>query len=104
MRSAMVAAPLASMVLVAPTGCGGSSHPQRVSGRALFATDCSHCHSLVGTESPTRQGGDLLAYRLRRSELTEFVREMPLRRPLSHTQLAAVVSYVLREQRSARRH
>jgi mono/diheme cytochrome c family protein len=103
MRSALVAASLASIIIVASTSCGGSSVSRRVSGRAVFATECSACHSLAGSESPARQGGDLLGYRLRRSELSEFVREMPLRRPLSRAKLAAVVGYVLAKQRSARR-
>ena len=38
------------------------------------------CHSLTGRQSPRRQGGDLLALRMTRVEMLEFVREMPVRR------------------------
>jgi mono/diheme cytochrome c family protein len=102
MRSAVAATILASTALAAWTGCSSSTPPRRLSGRALFEADCSHCHSLAGRESPARQGGDLLGYRLGRSELGEFIREMPLRRPVSRAQLAALVGYVLGAQRSSR--
>jgi mono/diheme cytochrome c family protein len=91
---------LALVVLL--TGCGGSQ-PRRSAGAAVFARNCSLCHSLVGNESLRRQGGDLLGYRLTRAQLLQITREMPVRRPLTGAELAAVVDYVLRAQRSAAR-
>jgi len=70
----------------------------------LFAADCSACHSLIGDESLRRQGGDLLGYRFSRRDLLEFAREMPVRRPLSPAQLAAIVGYVSGRERSAGGH
>jgi hypothetical protein len=67
----------------------------------LFAEDCSACHSLIGSESLHRQGGDLLGYRFSRPDLLEFAREMPVRPPLHPAQLARVVDYVSARERSA---
>jgi hypothetical protein len=64
----------------------------------VFAAECSSCHSLIGNESLHRQGGDLLGYHIGRAEMTQFVREMPVRRPLTAAELRAVVDYVLRLQ------
>ena len=63
-------------------GIGGSSQT-RESAAAVFARNCSLCHSLIGNESRDRQGGDLVGYRLSRQQLLEFTREMPTRRPLT---------------------
>lgn len=58
---------------------------------------------MIGNESLHRQGGDLLGYRLTRQELSEQVREMPVRRPLTQAELTAVVDYVYAlEHRAAR--
>ena len=67
----------------------------------MFAHNCSGCHSLVGNESLHRQGGDLLRYHFSRADLLEFAREMPLRKPLSARELAAVVDYILLAERGA---
>ncbi len=72
-------------------GCG-AKHAQP--GAALFAGNCSLCHSLIGNESLRRQGGDLLHARLSRPTLLQFTREMPVRRPLSERQLAQIVDYI----------
>ena len=77
-------------------GCGSSATP---SGRSVFASSCSHCHTLTGVDSPSHQGGDLLHLRLSRSQLLQFTREMPVRRPLSNAELSAVTSYVLLAER-----
>ena len=45
-------------------------------------------------ESRHREGGDLVGYRLSRTVLLEFTREMSTRRPLTSSQLNAVVDYV----------
>jgi mono/diheme cytochrome c family protein len=80
----------ASMALLA--GCGGS-HGES-SGRVLFDEACGACHSLSGVEDPRRQGGDLLHFRSSRTQLLQLAGEMPVRRPLTETQLRAVVGYV----------
>jgi mono/diheme cytochrome c family protein len=85
-------------------GCGGTSRPRPASGKALFAEDCSACHSLIGNESLHRQGGDLLGYRFSRRDLLEFTREMPVRHPLNPAQLAAIVGYVSAKEGSAGGH
>ena len=85
---------------MALTGCGASAQ-HAASGSALFAEDCSKCHSLIGNESRRRQGGDLLDHWFSRQDLLEFAREMPVRRPLSPAQLAAIVDYVFGRERSA---
>jgi mono/diheme cytochrome c family protein len=74
-------------------GCGGRP-PQPPSGAAVFASSCAACHSLIGNESLHRQGGDLLDYRLSREDLLQYTRQMPVPRPLSAAELAAVVDYV----------
>ncbi len=85
------------------TGCG-SSRPGVPLGRATFASGCQTCHSLIGNESLRKVGGDLLGYRLPRTELIELVREMPARRALDAAEIAAVSDYVLGlEQRAVRR-
>ena len=60
----------------------------------MFAAKCAACHSLIGNESRRRVGGDLLGYRISRRQLTEFTREMPVRKPLTAAELSAVVDYV----------
>jgi mono/diheme cytochrome c family protein len=80
--------------IIAVAGCDSSSRPPS-SGRQLFATACSACHSLSGHESPRRQGGDLLHLHIPREAMLDFVAEMPVRRPLTPTQERAVAAYVL---------
>ena len=94
---------VATSVAVAVAGCGGGgSSSQTREAAAVFARNCSACHSLIGNESRHRQGGDLVGYRLSRRELLEFTREMPTRRPLTSSQLERVVDYVLAFQRRGR--
>ena len=82
-------------------GCGhaGSAAP---SGATVFSQECQVCHSLIGNESLRKDGGDLLGYSMSRSQMTSFVREMPVRRRLSSPELRAVVDFVLRAERSRR--
>jgi mono/diheme cytochrome c family protein len=94
MRRAAVGIGL-GLALAALAGCGGTARPRAASGRALFAQECSACHSLSGREDPRRQGGDLLAFRSSRAALLQLTREMPVRRPLSASGLQAVVDYVM---------
>jgi mono/diheme cytochrome c family protein len=79
------------------TGCGAARPP--ASGAKLFASSCGGCHTLTGVDSPSHQGGDLLGVRLSRAQLLQFTREMPVRHPLTATELDAVTSYVLAAQR-----
>jgi mono/diheme cytochrome c family protein len=88
----------AALVACGSAGVSG----QAGAGHRLFEQNCSICHSLIGSESLRREGGDLLRYRLSRQDLLEFAREMPVRRPLRAEQLAAVVDYVLDAQRRGR--
>ncbi|MBV9196903.1 MAG: cytochrome c [Solirubrobacterales bacterium] len=83
--------------------CGSGAPARPVSGAEVFAQQCSACHSLIGNESLHRPGGDLVGYRMTRTELIEFTREMPVKRSLSRAELAAVVAYVQAAQRSAGR-
>jgi mono/diheme cytochrome c family protein len=94
----------ASVVVAGCAGGGGGSLSRNRTGAALFARDCSACHSLIGNESRHRQGGDLVGYRLSRSALMEFTREMPTRRPLTTSQLNLLVDYVLEIERRGRAH
>jgi mono/diheme cytochrome c family protein len=94
---------LSALALVAGlSGCGSTGAPHSA-GPALFAEDCSVCHSLSGKQSPRRQGGDLLALHIGREEMLQFVREMPVRHRLGPLQLQTVSDYVLAaEQRNMR--
>jgi mono/diheme cytochrome c family protein len=80
-------------------GCASSSSERAPSGAVVFAQACQVCHSLIGSESEYKQGGDLVGYRMSRLDLTEFSREMPVRRQLSAAALRAVVDYVLSAER-----
>jgi mono/diheme cytochrome c family protein len=98
--------PRTSVVLLATSvalaGCGGGGSSPQTREAAVFAGNCSACHSLIGNESRHTQGGDLVGYRLSRRELLEFTREMPTRRPLTSSQLDGVVDYVLKIQERGR--
>ena len=82
-------------------GCGGTSAQQPRSGQALFRQDCSACHSLVGNESQHKQGGDLLGYQFGRAVLRQLASEMPVRPPLTSSQLTTIVDYVYRAEQLA---
>ena len=84
---------LAALGIAAAAGGCGSSGGTR-GGSALFAEDCVACHSLTGRQSPRQQGGDLLALHMTRSEMLEYVMEMPVRRRLSSIQVETVADYV----------
>lgn len=79
----------------ATVACGDAQSTRPPDGQSLFERDCSTCHTLSGVNSPSHQGGDLLGAHLSRSVLVQFVREMPVRDPLTQPQLAAVTSYIL---------
>lgn len=83
-------------------GCGASDNSNASSGATLFAHNCTLCHSLIGTESLHRQGGDLLGYRFSRQALAQYTRQMPVRRPLSSAQVTAIVEYVYRSEQRGR--
>jgi mono/diheme cytochrome c family protein len=89
---------LAACAASAVTGCGSShspSHTSTTAGRALFARACGGCHTISGHEDPRRQGGDLLGFHASRRQMRQLAGEMPVRHPLSQSQLEAVVSFVL---------
>ncbi len=92
MRPGTGLAALAIAAVVA--GCGSGGGAPHASGAALFSEDCGMCHSLTGRQSPRRQGGDLLALRMTRVAMLEFVHEMPVPHPLSQAQVGVVADYV----------
>ncbi|HWF74722.1 MAG TPA: cytochrome c [Solirubrobacteraceae bacterium] len=83
-------------------GCGGASTGGPETGAQLFSQACGACHSLVGRNSPSLQGGDLLGYRFGRAVMLEYAREMPVRRHLDAAQLRSVVDYVVAAENRAR--
>ena len=89
---------LVSVVVIGAVGVAGcgSTRSGPVSGMEVFAGSCAVCHSLIGKDSLHRQGGDLLDYRISRSSMTQFAREMPVRHRLTPAELATVVTYVER--------
>lgn len=90
----------AAALLLGIAGCGGPGRDVSVGAR-VFDQGCRSCHSLAGDESLRRVGGDLLGYRLDRTQMLELVREMPVRRTLSPSEIAAVSDYVLSLERRA---
>jgi mono/diheme cytochrome c family protein len=86
-----------TLLMIAATlaGCGASGP----SGKALFAEDCSSCHSLSGVQSPRRQGGDLLGAHFSSAVMLQFTRVMPTRRRLTPVELRTVAEYVVSVQR-----
>ena len=101
MRRALVRGVLVLIGAVGFAGCASSSPQRPPSGAVVFAQDCQVCHSLVGNDDEHKQGGDLLGYRMSRQSLTQFSREMPVRRPQTPADLRAVVDFVLRAERGA---
>ncbi len=81
-------------------GCGASAPPEAKTGPAVFKQSCQACHSLSGNESARKPGGDLAGYRLSVDQLLQFASEMPVRRPLSQSQLLAVSTYVAMVERA----
>jgi mono/diheme cytochrome c family protein len=72
------------------------------SGKAVVTEHCSVCHSLTGRDDPRLQGGDLLGFHASRTQVVQFVREMPVvHRPLTSAELQAVVDYVIAAERRA---
>ena len=70
------------------------------SGQVVFAEHCSVCHSLTGRDDPRLQGGDLLGFHASRTQVVQFVREMPVvHGPLTSSELQAVVDYVMAAER-----
>ncbi len=84
------------------SGCGATNAVSQATGKALFAEDCSVCHSLSGRESPQRQGGDLLDFHSNRTVMLQFAGEMPVRHRLSAVQLRTVADYVIAVERRGR--
>ncbi len=114
-RGAALRGTCASAVLVvavlALSACASGGHrPARGAtsavagpGARVFSAACAHCHTL-GTPAPaTKQGGDLVGYRMTLAQVESFTRVMPARRPLRAGDLRAVSEYVLAAQRRAAR-
>jgi mono/diheme cytochrome c family protein len=87
---------------LATAACGAGHRATSTDGRALFHQACGVCHTISGVNTPSRQGGDLLAVHLRRPVLLQFAREMPLRRRLGTDELNTIADYILTVQRHAR--
>jgi mono/diheme cytochrome c family protein len=93
--------PALACAAAAIAGCGGgqshsTSHaPAGGSGRQLFAQACGACHTLSGHNDPRRQGGDLLGFRATRAQMVQLAGEMPVRHPLSRSQLDAIVTFLM---------
>ncbi|MGZ4169618.1 MAG: c-type cytochrome [Solirubrobacteraceae bacterium] len=81
----------------AVSACDGHTHGAAVaaSGRALFTQACGACHTLTGHNDPRHQGGDLRDFHATRTQFFQLASEMPVRHPLSQTQLTAVVRFVM---------
>ncbi|HEY2317658.1 MAG TPA: c-type cytochrome [Solirubrobacteraceae bacterium] len=90
----VVAAACTAPAIAACGGSHGDVHAT-ASGRRLFSQACGACHTLSGHNDPRHQGGDLLGFRATRPQMLQLAGEMPVRHPLSHTQLEAVVSFVM---------
>ncbi|MBV8479100.1 MAG: cytochrome c [Actinobacteria bacterium] len=65
-----------------------------MSGKAVFASSCSGCHTLTGHDTEAR-GGDLAIAKLSAADIESFVRVMPVH--LRPAQEAAVAAYVHEE-------
>lgn len=79
---------------------GSSSAPRAMTGPEVFAHDCVYCHSISGHSKPSQQGGDLLHYHASRAQMLQLTAEMPVEhRPLTRSELRAVVDYVLGVER-----
>ncbi|MFZ0042117.1 MAG: hypothetical protein WAK93_12480 [Solirubrobacteraceae bacterium] len=102
--SGRAAYPLIAAVLLACAGCGGVSGRQSSEGRVVFGRECSACHTLNGADDPRQQGGDLLRFHADRAQITQLVREMPVRHALDSSQLRAVVGYLIGVERGAPRN
>jgi mono/diheme cytochrome c family protein len=85
------------------TGCAGAPRRATPNGAAVFADNCSSCHSLIGSESEHKTGGDLVGYSFSRSVLFQYASEMPTPHRLTRAELQAVVDYVRRAEGGAAR-
>ena len=94
-RGAALAAALAVV-----SGCGGSDLAR---GHAVFRSQCASCHTLAGEGSPHPVGGDLGGYKMTVDEVAGFTKIMPVARPLSSAEIAAVSRYVWSVQQRSRR-
>jgi mono/diheme cytochrome c family protein len=89
----------AACATAAIAGCGGGQSQSRAhgggSGRELFTQACGACHTLSGHDDPRHQGGDLLRFHSTRPQMLQLAGEMPVRHPLTGSQLSAVVDFVI---------
>ena len=89
---------------MAASGCGaGHAHSatsarDSASGHVLFTQACGACHTLSGHNDPRHQGGDLLNFHATRAQMLQLAGEMPVRHPLSQSQLQAIVRFLMAVQ------
>jgi mono/diheme cytochrome c family protein len=78
-------------------GCGQSGSASKATalqrGSVIFAHSCSGCHTIAGRETGA-EGGDLVNAHLSVADLKSFIVVMPVRRPLSRTDVADVAEFV----------
>jgi mono/diheme cytochrome c family protein len=84
-------------------GCAAAPRRATANGAAVFADNCSSCHSLIGNESEHKPGGDLVGYAFSRSVLFQYASEMPTPHRLTRAELQAVVDYVRRAEEGVAR-
>lgn len=89
----------AVLVCAVLAGCGTGQPAPAPSGRAVFARECSGCHSLSGHNDPRLQGGDLLNFHSTRRQMVQLAGQMPVRHRLSSAELQAVVTFVMDVER-----
>jgi hypothetical protein len=89
--------PAGLLAAICLSGCGSSGHgPPPPDPAALFAAHCAVCHSFGPIRSPTQQGGNLQGLNLSRSQIRQFVVEMPqVKGPLDRRQIQALTQYLL---------
>ncbi|MBO0768735.1 MAG: cytochrome c [Solirubrobacterales bacterium] len=83
------------LIALALAGCGSTSPTATVGAGPLFSRHCSVCHTLGTPASRSQMGGDLSGLKLPRSELRQFISEMPKHRgALTRSEIDTLVSYV----------
>ncbi len=98
----VAAAALVAAAAFGGAGCGGEpSAGSPPGGQAIFARECSSCHTLTGREHGT-VGGDLARTGLSAAAIASFAKVMPVPTPLSRAEASAVAEYVHARERTRR--
>lgn len=101
----VIAITLAAALAFVLAACGTRERPSRpsaLSGPAVFARDCSACHTLgaeTGGQEPV--GGSLRGYGLSAAQVERLTRVMPVAHPLSAADLRAVSAYIVAVEHGA---